>query len=130
VTTTRRLELHWIEGEYAVCRLDPHARLSAMPRGPFMSITRTVDELSVVCLAEEAPEGSRVEGPYALMRVAGSMVLGVTGVLASLAAPLAAAQISIFAVATFDTDYLLVRTADRTLAEATLVAAGHRFRAG
>jgi len=60
-----------------------------------MSITRTVDELSVVCLAEEEPAGSRAEGPYALMRVAGSMALGLTGVLASIAAPLAAAQISI-----------------------------------
>ena len=92
-----------------------------------MSITRTVDELSVVCLAEEAPAGSRAEGPYALMRVAGSMALGLTGVLASIAAPLAAAQISIFAVATFDTDYLLVRMADRERAAAALVAAGHRF---
>jgi hypothetical protein len=125
--TRKTLELLWVEGEYAVCRLDPHARLSSMPRGPFMSITRTVDELSVVCLAEEAPEGSRVEGPYALMRVAGSMILGLTGVLASIAAPLAAAQISIFAVATFDTDYLLVRVADRERAAAALVAAGHRF---
>ena len=123
---THRLELQWIEGEYAICRLDPHARLSAMPRGPFMSITRTVDELSVVCLADEAPEGSRSEGPYALMRVAGSMELGLTGVLASIAAPLATAGVPIFSVATFDTDYLLVRAADRDRAEKALIAAGHQ----
>ncbi len=127
MTTNHRLELHWIEGEYAICQLDPHARLSSMPRGPFMSITRTVDELSVVCLAEEAPEESRTEGPYALLRVAGSMDLSLTGVLASIAAPLAAAHIPIFSLATFDTDYLLVRSADRTRAESTLAAAGHRF---
>ena len=125
--TGKKLELLWVEGEYAICQLPAHAHLTAMPGGPFLSITRTTDELSIVCLAEEAPEGSRSEGPYALLRVAGSMELGLTGVLASIAAPLAAAHISIFSVATFDTDYLLVRAADRERAGAALVAAGHRF---
>jgi len=124
---SHELDLTWIDGEYAVCKLPARALLSALPGGPFVSITRTSDELSVVCLASEAPKGSWAEGTFALLRVVGSMDLGLTGVLASLTGPLADAEVPIFALATFDTDYLLVRTADRERAEAALVSAGHRI---
>jgi len=125
-----RVELQWIAGEYAICRLPPDSRLGNLATGPFLSVTRTGDELSVVCLASEAPDDARCERGYELLRVAGSMDLGLTGVLASLTAPLAAAGIPIFAVATFDTDYLLIRGADHERAAAALVAAGHRFVTG
>ncbi len=127
MATSAGRDLEWLEGEYAVCRLDAHAHLSSLPGGPFFSLTRTSDELSIVCLAEEAPAESRSEGPYALLRVSGALPLGLTGVFASLAAPLAAAAVPIFPLATFDTDYLLVRAADRNRAAEALVAAGHRF---
>jgi len=123
----RHYDLLWLPGRYAVCRLPPHSLLTAMPGGPFLTITRTPDELSVVCLEDEAPAGARREGPYALFRVAGAMDLDLTGVLAAIVQPLAAAAVSILAVGTFDTDYVLVRDADRARAQATLAAAGHRF---
>jgi len=96
----------------------------------FLSISRSADELSVVCAEGYAPIDARSEGPYAILRVAGAMELDLVGVLASLAAPLASAGIAIFALSTFDTDYLLVRESERTRVQATLVAAGHRFRNG
>jgi hypothetical protein len=127
VSTAHSLELAWIEGEYAICRLPPHDRLGSIPGGRFVSMTRTSDELSVVCVREEVPDGARVEGAFALFRVRGSLELSMTGVLASIATPLAAAGVSIFSVATFDTDYVLVPERDRERAASALAAAGHRF---
>lgn len=98
-----------------------------MPGGPFFSMTRTTDELSIVCLAGEAPAGGRREGPYALLRIAGALPLGMTGILVRLIEPLAEVRVPIFTIATFDTDYVLVRSADRQQVERVLAAAGHRF---
>lgn len=120
-------DLAWIEGDYAITRLDPHARLSALPGGRFFSMTRTTDELSIVCLADEAPAGGRSEAPYALLRVAGELPLDLTGILVRVIEPLAQAEIPIFSVATFDTDYVLIRAADRERVVRVLTSAGHRF---
>lgn len=129
MTTTDGHDLDWLEGEYAICRLDPHSRLTSMPGGPFFSMTRTVEELSIVCLVGDAPEGCRNEGPFALLRIVGELPLELTGILASILNPLAAAAVPIFGLSTFDTDYVLVRRSDRERAGAALVAAGHRFAA-
>lgn len=119
--------LAWIEGRYAICRLPAKTAVPELAAGAFASISRSADELSIVCLETAAPVGARREGPFALFRVTGAMDLGLTGVLASIAGPLAAAGVPIFAVATFDTDYLLVPEVARQRAEAALVEAGHRF---
>jgi len=119
--------LVWIEGRYAICRLPPDAPAPELPGGAFLSISRTPEEVSLVCELAFAPSGARVEEPFALLRVTGSMDLGLTGVLASLAGPLAAAGIPVFAIATFDTDYILVPEAMRESTEAALIAAGHHF---
>jgi hypothetical protein len=123
------LVLAWVPGDYAICRLPARSRLGSLPGGEFLAFTRTGEELSIVCVAGETPEGAEVEGPYALFRVAGRLPLGLTGVLASLVDPLRDAAIPVFALSTFDTDYVLVRRADRDRAEAALAAAGHRFEA-
>jgi hypothetical protein len=125
--TTSGFDLEWLPGRYAIGRFPPSSALVSIPRGPFVSITRTGDELSLVCPEAEMPRGGRVEGPCALFRLAGSIDLDLTGLLLTLAAPLAAARIPIFAVSTFDTDYILVREPERARARAALVAAGHRF---
>ncbi|HLF55907.1 MAG TPA: ACT domain-containing protein [Thermoanaerobaculia bacterium] len=122
-----RLDLIWLPGLHAVCRLGPKAAAPDWAAGRFVSSTRTADELSIVCEFGGVPDEVRQEGPYAMFRVAGSLELGLTGILASLASPLAAAGIPIFALSTFDTDYVLVRERDRARAETTLTAAGHRF---
>lgn len=92
--------------------------------GSFFSITRTADELSVVCRQDAVPEGVVCQRGWRCLRVAGTIPLSVVGVLASLAAPLAEAGISAFAVSTFDTDYLLVKDKDLKAALESLRAAG------
>lgn len=120
-------ELVWLPGRYAICRLDPEAEIPGWARGGFMSATRTKEELSIVCAAAGVPGDVTSESPFTLLRVRGAMELTLTGVLAGIVVPLAEAEIPVFALATFDTDYLLVREEDAASAEVALVAAGYRF---
>ena len=115
-----------LAGRWAVCQLDP---ASAPPpwafEGSFISITRTPDELSVVCAASTVPHAIRADRGWIGWRVAGTQDFSLVGVLASLTTPLAQAGVSLFAVSTFDTDYLLVKEADHDRAVAAFIAAGH-----
>ena len=94
-------------------------------QGAFFSVTRTPAELSAVCDVAAVPPGVKSEGPWSVLAVRGPLDLNMTGVLAALAAPLATAGISIFAVSTYDTDYVLVRSHDLDRAIRTLREAGH-----
>ena len=127
MTSRPALELAWVEGRYAICRLPADAPTPEIPAARFVTVTRTAEELSLVCDEERAPDGAPREGPYALFRVAGELPLGLTGILASLLEPLAAAGIAIFALSTFDTDYVLLRSENQGRAESVLREAGHRF---
>jgi hypothetical protein len=103
-------KLRLLPSTYAVCRLEKDA---AAPdwgtRGLFSSITRTEGELSVVCPDTHVPDGVRKQGGWRVLRVEGPLDFSLTGVLASLTAPLAREGISVFALSTYDTDYLLVK---------------------
>jgi hypothetical protein len=124
------LELVWVAGRYGICRLGAEQDVPEWGRGAFVTVSRTRDELSVVCDFDRVPDEIAAEGPFLLLRVAGQLELGLVGILASLAGPLATAEVPIFAISTFDTDYLLVHEPDRARAEAALAAAGHRFLPG
>jgi hypothetical protein len=103
------MKLVVLEDELAVARLgatDPIPAWAA--QGNFSSVTRTAEELSVVCAAEAIPANVQAERGWRCLRVAGRLDFSQTGVLASIAGPLAAAKVSIFAVSTYDTDYVLV----------------------
>jgi uncharacterized protein len=118
-----------VPGSYAICQLDPNAALpSWATRGPLWSVTRSATELSVVCDASAVPPGVRAQAPWRALMVEGPLALELTGVLASLASPLAAAGIALFAVSTFDTDYVLVPGADAARAATVLRLAGHEVR--
>lgn len=98
---------------YAICRLPPADGVPAWAfPGGLTSVTRTHDELSIVCRQDAVPEGVRCEPGWRCLRVAGTLDLRLVGVLASLTVPLAEAGVSVFAVSTYDTDYLLVRSGD------------------
>ncbi len=116
-----------LPSRFAVCRLDAAAELPDWPRGELVSVTRSREELSVVCEERGVPPGVRAETGWRALKVAGPLQFGATGVLSSLAGPLAAAKVSLFAVSTFDTDYLLVKEARLGEAVAALEAAGHAF---
>ncbi|MFD3165704.1 ACT domain-containing protein [Herpetosiphon sp. NSE202] len=94
-------------------------------QSPFVSISRTSDELSIVCESQFLPAAVHAERNWRGLRVAGSLDFSQVGILASLAAPLAQAQISIFVLSTYDTDYLLLREHEFGEAVAVLTAAGH-----
>jgi hypothetical protein len=116
-----------LPGRFAVCRLGPDDPWPAFEEsGGLVSLTRTADELSVVCAEEAVPAGARCERGWRCFRVRGPMALSEVGVLAALAEPLAEAGVSLFAVSTYDTDYLLVREADQPAARAAWQARGHR----
>src|SRR5262245_49640688 len=115
-----------VDGAYAVCRFAPGTVIPPqMLVGPFCSVTRTPNEVSVICPQDAVPEGVACEPGWRCLRVAGTIRFSAVGVLASLTVPLAADGISVFAVSTFDTDYLLVKDQDYDRAVAALRRAGH-----
>jgi uncharacterized protein len=123
---TPSLRLVVIQGVYAICRLGADEALPPWATcGGFSSVTRTPDELSIVCDAHAVPSGVRLENGWRAMAVQGPIDFALTGILAALAEPLAAAGISLFAVSTFDTDYILVRDRDLERALLALRDAGH-----
>src|SRR5262249_23273454 len=92
-----------LPGRFAVCRLPADAPVpDGVWGGPFTSVTRTADELSVVCPEAAVPGGVRCETGWRCYRVHGPLPLTQVGVLASLLSPLAAAGVSVFAISTFD----------------------------
>jgi hypothetical protein len=102
-----------LPGRFAVCRLDPAVPIPGWAAGDtFVAITRTIEELSVVCRQEQVPADVRSVPGWRCFRVAGTLNFALTGVLASLTLPLARHAISVFTVSTFDTDYLLIKEAD------------------
>ncbi len=120
--------LAWLPGTFAVCRLDA-SRPIPRPRetGSFFSLTRTDREVSVVCAEGTEPAGGECERGWRGMRLEGPIPFSITGVLASLTAPLALARIPIFAVSTYETDTLFVRAPDAERARQALEAAGFLF---
>ena len=119
------LRLETLPGLFAICRLPAESPVPAWPSGDLVSITRTPDELSIVCAESAIPAGVRHHGGYRALRVEGTLDLNLVGVLAALATPLAAAGVAIFVISTFDTDYLLVEQSVFGAATGALERAGH-----
>jgi len=117
------------EKMYAVCQLQPDATVPTWAEGPeFVSITRTAAELSIVCQQDMLPGDVRAEKNRRLLRIEGKLGFELTGVLASGTAPLSNAELIIFAILTYDTDYLLIADEDLQKATEMLEAAGHTIR--
>jgi hypothetical protein len=110
----------------SVCRLDPDSPWPPPPAdSPVYSVTRTPDELSVVCCVGDEPDGSRVESGWRALRVVGPLAFDLVGIVASVTVPLAEADVGVFVISTYDTDLVLVKRSDIDLAVRTLDAAGH-----
>jgi uncharacterized protein len=115
--------------QFAVCRFSADAAMPMWIGVGFSSVTRTEDELSIVCVDDERiPADVRCERGWRLLRVAGTQAFTLTGVLSSVLEPLANDRISIFAISTFDTDYVMVKEADLSRAIQSLKRAGHEVR--
>lgn len=123
-----RFPLRVLPGDYVVCRLPADAALPAWADGPgLVSVTRTDDELSVVCEASRVPAVVRCEPGWRALKLLGPIPFGTVGVVARITAPLAAAGIGVFVLSTFDTDHVLVKAVDLERAMAALRAAGWPF---
>lgn len=105
-----KLKFRRITGSFAVCQLPPDAALPDWALGGVVtSVTRTADELSIVCSGDAVPEGVQAEKGWICFELGGPFPFSQTGVLASFIDPLAERGLSIFAISTFDTDYVLVK---------------------
>ena len=117
-------------GTYSACRLSPNAVLppELMRSADMVSVTRTADELSIICPEENVallPTEARISAGWRLLTVRGPLEFTLTGIMAALSAALAAAGVTLFALSTFDTDHLLVRSSDLERAVRALRAGGH-----
>lgn len=130
MTTFWNLTLTLMREEFAICRLPPDAPEPIWAAaGPFTSVTRTSEELSVTCVASAVPEGVVAQCGWRGLKVEGPFELATTvGVLAALAGPLASAGISVSVISTYDTDYLFIHAERLAQARLVLTEAGHRIR--
>jgi len=109
----------------AVCRMAADEPIPAWALlGRFSSVTRTQAELSIVCPQDLVPDTVQAERGWRAFQVAGPLDFALTGILAGLASALAAEGISLFAISTYDTDYILVKDRETGQAQAALVRAG------
>jgi hypothetical protein len=123
-----QLKFRWVAGQFAVCRLPA----DEMPpewawNGPVTSVTRTADELSVVCLADNLPADVHSKHHWMCLKLEGPFAFSEVGILASFIDPLVENGVPIFAISTFDTDYVLVNEEYAGVTLGALKDAGHEL---
>jgi len=124
------IQIDVMPGTYAVCRLPRSAAIPTWATtGAFVSITRTNDELSVICASAVVPHDTVASHDWRTFKLRGPFDMDLVGVMLAVAAPLAAAGVSIMPISTYDTDYVLVRDQQFNVAIAALRRAGHEVHA-
>jgi hypothetical protein len=124
-----KLSLSILPETLAICRLEKDDGIPGWALGgSFVSITRTSEELSIVCTQTQVPEGVRRDAGWRCLKVEGPLDLSATGVLASFLTPLARERISVFALSTYDTDYLLVKEENLEKTVKVLSQKGHQVQ--
>jgi len=122
------VKLQELTKTFSICKLEPNAEIPTWAKnGSFFSITKTVDELSIICEQSLIPTDITSENDWMAFRVVGNLDFSLTGILASIANPLAEEKISIFAISTFDTDFVLVQKIDWPRARKALENAKFTF---
>jgi uncharacterized protein len=123
------MKLSILPGSFAVCRLAPDSEVPGWvwENKTLLSVTYTNDELSIVCQSSFVPFHIRAEKGWVALKIEGPLDFSLTGVLTGLSDPLAASGVSIFALSTFDTDYILVKEQDISEAKRILERKGQIF---
>jgi hypothetical protein len=104
------LTLKVLKENFAVCRLENTENIPEWAiKSNWYSISKTEDELSIVCNENDVPNGVKVEKNWRSFKVEGVLDFGLVGILASLSSLMAKNSISIFAISTYDTDYILMK---------------------
>jgi len=128
VKSTPRLSLTLLPQTLALCGLDPEAPWPDWVQGPgLVSLTRTEEELSLICPQDRLPAGLTAQRGWRCFKVGGPLDPNQTGVLAALSEPLAQAGVSLLVVSTFETDYILIKEKDLSRAVEVWERAGHHI---
>jgi hypothetical protein len=124
----KALKFTVLQPSFTIHRLEPGTSIpKAVFTSLFYSISQTDEELSIVAPETVRIESGKSEAGWNVLKIAGPLDFSMTGVLANIAATLAAQEISIFAISTFDTDYILVKSENLKKTKTALIAAGHKF---
>jgi hypothetical protein len=124
----KHIPLSVLPGHHAVCRLESREQVpawAARSTGGLSSVTRTADELSIIVADSLAPRNARCERNWRVIKVRGPIPLNLIGVVAGLSGALADASVSLFALSTYDTDYIMVKQVDLSRATRALRRAGY-----
>lgn len=131
---TISLPLTKLAAQYSILRLSPTAAVPTWAlNASFFSITKTAEELSIVVSVQDVPEDAGVEliqTPFVCYKIEGPLDFSLVGIMNALTQPLSKAGISIFAVSTYDTDYLFIRVDKEEAAERVLTTEGHKITKG
>src|SRR3974390_3403283 len=126
--TSRTLTLSVIDGLFAIVKLSPESSIPDWAlKGPFLSVTRTAEELSLVAAEANVPPSIDAARGWRMFKVHGPFAFNEVGILASLTSPLGRIGVGIFVISTFDTDYLLVQQDEVPAAVEALEHSGHRI---
>jgi hypothetical protein len=122
----QKLTLKILNHVFAVHRYAPeHSVPAEVLNMPFFSVTRTDEELSVAVPAHFALESDKADTGWSCLKVMGPLDFGMTGILSEISGVLAAAEISLFAISTYDTDYILIKKQNLTRAAEKLRQKGY-----
>lgn len=111
------MNLKLLRETYAVCRLNINEEIPTWAlKGDFFSVTKTEDELSIVCLQDKIDNDVKYEKDWRVLKVEGPLDFSLIGILANLSKVLADVKVSIFAISTYDTDYILLKDKDLDVA--------------
>jgi len=120
------LTMKLLKERFGVCRLNKNELIPEWAKNSsFYSITKTLDELSIVCSQDSIPSNTKCEKDWRILKVEGPLVFSLIGILSSISTILAQKGISIFAISTYDTDYILVK--DKDIANAINALANEKY---
>lgn len=123
------LTLSVLPESFAVCKLNPNEQIPSWTySGIFYSITKTTDELSLVCEEKFVPENIKSEKYWKALKVEGQLDFSLVGIMKNLSGILADGGVSVFVISTFDTDYILVKEENLEKAKELLIKAGHALK--
>lgn len=124
-----RLILYVLKDRFGICKLGKEEGLPEwVKKSDFISLTWTPEELSIVCEVNCIPENIKVEKPWKCLKVKGPLDFGLTGILAELSQVLAEAGIEIFAISTYNTDYIFIKEKELEHSIKVLSRAGYNFQ--
>lgn len=122
------LTLAILKKRYTIHRFAPDSTIPEMVfQSEFYTVSRTDEELSIVCDSAIDLKSSKSEKDWRIIKIVGPLDFSLTGILAEISAVLAGVQVPIFALSTFDTDYILIRNERMEEAKKTLLQAGYHF---